>query len=178
VNAADLFEAYIAGMYLDKGLEVTQEYLSQLLEPYALAAYRTVRYQHGLHDDTDTVNDRHDDAFTAPGGSHSGAHSPGDNQGENVTSNHTETATLHQYAEALGKSLEYTFRSLPSVNSTPWWESTVMADDSILATARGTTKKAAKNYAAGLGIEEIKKVRWVRWRTVPFGIVHLFRLEM
>ncbi|KAE9404859.1 ribonuclease III [Gymnopus androsaceus JB14] len=45
---ADLFESYIGGLFQDQGLEVVQQWLNELLRPYARAAYRLVRAQHGL----------------------------------------------------------------------------------------------------------------------------------
>jgi ribonuclease-3 len=154
VHLADLFEAYIAGVYMDRGLEATQEFLFKLLEPHALAAYRVVRYQHGIDDES--VSDKPKDPHAAAAlGNLPSTHSTGDEPGDNSVSH---PATLHQYAEKLGKSVLYTFSPLPPVNDTPWWESTVLVDGDALATARGTTKKAAKNHSAALAIKEIIKV--------------------
>ena len=143
---------------MDSGLEVTQEYLFNLLEPFALAAYRVVRHQHGIDDDS--VNDKHGDPYAAATLDNlSSVPSIRDGKGENSASHRTVAAILHQYAERLGKSVEYTFNSLPPINDTPWWESIVLSDGEVLASARGTTKKAAKNHAAALAINEITKVR-------------------
>jgi ribonuclease-3 len=45
---ADVFESYVGGLFQDQGLEVVQKWLNELLRPYAVAAYRLVRAQHGL----------------------------------------------------------------------------------------------------------------------------------
>ncbi|KAE9409811.1 ribonuclease III [Gymnopus androsaceus JB14] len=45
---ADVVESYVGGLFQDQGLEVVQQWLNELLRPYAAAAYRLVRAQHGL----------------------------------------------------------------------------------------------------------------------------------
>ncbi|KAF7332530.1 Ribonuclease 3 [Mycena kentingensis (nom. inval.)] len=46
--AADLFEAYIGGVYTEQGFAVVQAWLQALLRPHAAAAYDHIRAQHGL----------------------------------------------------------------------------------------------------------------------------------
>ncbi|KAL0070093.1 hypothetical protein AAF712_002580 [Marasmius tenuissimus] len=45
---ADVFEAFVGGLYTDQGLEVVKPWLRALFRPYAMAAYNMIRAQHGL----------------------------------------------------------------------------------------------------------------------------------
>ncbi|KAF8958470.1 ribonuclease III domain-containing protein [Flammula alnicola] len=45
---ADVFEAFIGGLYLDQGLEAVRKWINILFPPYAMAAYDIARQQHGL----------------------------------------------------------------------------------------------------------------------------------
>jgi len=45
---ADVFEAFIGGLFLDQGFEAVKRWIEPLFTPYADAAYQIVRQQHGL----------------------------------------------------------------------------------------------------------------------------------
>ncbi|KAH9482290.1 Ribonuclease 3 [Psilocybe cubensis] len=45
---ANVFEAFVGGLYLDQGLEVVSAWIKPLFRPYAAEAYRVIREQHGL----------------------------------------------------------------------------------------------------------------------------------
>ncbi|KAF9480724.1 ribonuclease III [Pholiota conissans] len=45
---ADVFEAFIGGLYIEQGLEVVKRWINALFAPYALAAYNIARRDHGL----------------------------------------------------------------------------------------------------------------------------------
>ncbi|KAF9266277.1 ribonuclease III [Marasmius fiardii PR-910] len=45
---ADVFEAFVGGLYLDQGMDGVKPWLKSLLRPYAIAAYDFIRTQHGL----------------------------------------------------------------------------------------------------------------------------------
>ncbi|KAF9267095.1 ribonuclease III [Marasmius fiardii PR-910] len=45
---ADVFEAFVGGLYSDQGMESVRPWLKSLLRPYAITAYDSVRVQHGL----------------------------------------------------------------------------------------------------------------------------------
>jgi len=45
---ADIFEAYVGGLYLDQGLDAVKAWLRPLLQPYLLESYQVVRAEYGL----------------------------------------------------------------------------------------------------------------------------------
>ncbi|KAF8914355.1 ribonuclease III domain-containing protein [Gymnopilus junonius] len=47
-HPANVFEAFVGGLYVDQGLEPVQNWVYPLFRPYAIAAYRIAREQHGL----------------------------------------------------------------------------------------------------------------------------------
>ncbi|KAK1232092.1 hypothetical protein PQX77_004750 [Marasmius sp. AFHP31] len=48
MDLADVFEAFVGGLYTDQGIEVVKPWLRALFRPYAMAAYNMIRIQHGL----------------------------------------------------------------------------------------------------------------------------------
>ncbi|PPQ67577.1 hypothetical protein CVT25_012071, partial [Psilocybe cyanescens] len=45
---ANVFESFVGGLYLDQGLDAVTTWIKPLFRPYATAAYRVAREQHGL----------------------------------------------------------------------------------------------------------------------------------
>jgi len=53
---ADLFESYIGGVFVTRGIEVVQKWLSHLLKPFVKIAYKKVRREYCLPNEEDSLS--------------------------------------------------------------------------------------------------------------------------
>lgn len=160
----------MGGVYLDRGLEVTQSWLHPLLRPYMAEAYRIVRVQHGLSPEPDpplAVNlvYNHSGAIPiAPPTNDVGA--PANDSSGNppptwsipppprIPGNVGHLSLFNQHLQQQSKSIEWVY--LDSVGegtkTTPIWVVRAMVEGQCLGRGRGSTKKAARNEAAKEGL--------------------------
>ncbi|KAF5393159.1 hypothetical protein D9757_001175 [Collybiopsis confluens] len=167
---ADLFEAYVGGIFKDQGLEVVQQWLVRLLRPYALAAYRIVRTQHGLSPDPEPVPSNPLEEQRSPPRSPYGY----------VNSDMTMTTVGHlslfnQHIQKENRRVEWQYTPtnpaidpsalgdeqlispglLRNMKATPIWFVKVIVDGELLGQGKGGTKKIARNEAAKRGLERL-----------------------
>lgn len=172
-SLALLLQAYVGGVYLDRGIEVARSWLYALFEPYIKEAYRIVRDQHGLPPPEPTLPSpvSPDIAYSgvwvpaepaaASGSGHSSTSGTSDddipplgraNGVNKLATGHL--ALLNQRIQQLRKSVEWSYSKEPGpgTRSTPRWKATCIVDDKFIAMGLGTTKKAAQNAAAKEGL--------------------------
>ncbi|KIK67591.1 hypothetical protein GYMLUDRAFT_36332 [Collybiopsis luxurians FD-317 M1] len=167
---ADLFESYVGGLFKDQGLEVVEKWLIKLLRPYALAAYRLVRTQHGLPPDSTPRSPSLADSPRSPPRSPFG----------NVNSDMTMTTVGHlslfnQHVQRSNRSVEWIYTPtmpeldpsaqgdeqlispgmLKGMKATTIWFVKVIVDGECLGQGKGGTKKIARNEAAKRGLESL-----------------------
>ena len=164
VLPADLFESFVGGLYLDRGLEITKTWLHPLLRPYIAEAYRIVRVQHGLPPDPDPPYPTIALAF-----SQAQNNSPLANGAENprptpptwsipppprIPGNVGHLSLFNQYLQQQCKNIEWVYSDSAGegTKTTPIWVVRAMVDGECLGRGRGSTKKAARNEAAKEGL--------------------------
>jgi len=150
---ADVFEAYVGGLFLDQGLEVVKHWLYILFDPYIHEAYRIVRNQHGLPPVEEpleyppsppcdqNVCMMHD--WPSPPSPLSWSSSGG------------HLSLFNQHMQQQRKTIEWIYSSDrgPGTKTTPIWRVQALLDGQCIAEGRGSTKKAAQNDAAKAGLE-------------------------
>jgi len=171
---ADVFEAYVGGVYLDRGIEVARSWIYALFEPYIRDAYRIVREQHGLPPPSEpalpspispdiTYSGVWDPTPpAAPYASRNSSTSGTSDEdtpplGRASTANNQATghlALLNQRIQQLHKSVEWSYSKEPGpgTRTTPRWKAVCIVGDRPIAEGLGTTKKAAQNAAAKDGL--------------------------
>lgn len=151
INVADIFEAYIGGLYVDQGLDVVKTWLNQLFRPYSKLAYSLVRAQHGLssstpppqtgeQDGTANVQALDDLARMTLSGSTTIGH----------------LSLFNQHIQKADKAVEWVYSDGgigEGKKNTPIWAVTVMVDGESFGHGKGLSKKAARNEAAKQGLE-------------------------
>ncbi|KAG7097376.1 hypothetical protein E1B28_004726 [Marasmius oreades] len=120
---ADVFEAFVGGLYTDQGMDAVKPWLSSLFRPYAIAAYSAIRTQHGLPPD-DQVQPQPLSASESSDSSYSSSPSPPSSPGlePELNSRHagyTHPEVQHGYLALFNQiiakrnlSLEWTFQTL------------------------------------------------------------------
>ncbi|KAI0320662.1 ribonuclease III domain-containing protein [Amylostereum chailletii] len=146
---ADVFESYIGGLYKDQGLFAVQVWLRALFRPYIDEAYRIVRYQHGLGPtDHNYSQIGMQPAPTPPPSppSHALSMSIGGHLG-----------LFNQRLQQENRTVEWTFvdSAGEGTKATPVWVARAFIDGVEWGHGRGSTKKAAKNEAAKLGLQRL-----------------------
>ncbi|KAF4619567.1 hypothetical protein D9613_004896 [Agrocybe pediades] len=160
---ANIFEAFVGGLYKDQGLETVMRWVYPLFRPYAIAAYTIAREQHGLPPvqcALHTISPRRG-SIVPQASPH-----PEPNELANMpVVGHL--ALFNQHLQKMGKSIEWNYtdemdaRVAPSTRgtkATPVWAVSVYVDGQFLGSGKGATKKVARNEAAKaalilLGIE-------------------------
>ncbi|EPQ58949.1 ribonuclease III [Gloeophyllum trabeum ATCC 11539] len=168
---ADLFEAYVGGLYIDQGLDAVKAWLYPLFRPYIHEAYRIVKEQHTAtgrftepepepepeqqaaeqepensedHDgDTPPVNTPRDASSTTPT-PELGIASP--------TVGHL--SLFNQHVSRQGKVVEWVYDASGS-RATPIWTAKALVNGDCLGSGRGRTKQLAKDAAAREGLAKI-----------------------
>jgi len=154
---ADVFEAYVGGLFLDQGLEVVKEWLYVLFEPYIREAYRIVRNQHGLP----PVEGR--PVYPSSPSCDQNGHmmhnwpsppSPNSPPACQWSSSGGHLSLFNQKMQQNHKAIEWKYTSDrgPGTKTTPIWRVQAMLDGQCVAEGRGSTKKAAQNDAAKTGL--------------------------
>jgi len=137
---ADLFEAYVGGLFVEQGMDPVREWLFEVLRPYAEQAYETIRQEY---------------IITSSGGS--GAHPPltPDDNGQN-DSDGGHLPYLNQICAQRNLNIEWKF--LPSEatsNAIPQWIVECWVEGKCQGTAKASTKKKAKHEAARHALIEL-----------------------
>ncbi|KAG8949244.1 hypothetical protein FRC04_008846 [Tulasnella sp. 424] len=143
---ADLFESYIAGVYLDNGdtgFRVVKDWLFQVLDPYVKAAFEVVKQEHLL-------SGRSPPPYAAEEGEltdQDRARSPGDDS----TGSTVDPGTLsyfNQLCQQKKHNVEWITTDVPGSKSTPLWKVEVKVNGKVAGSGVATGKKGAKILAA------------------------------
>jgi ribonuclease-3 len=166
---ADLFEAYVGGLYLDQGLDAVKQWLEPLFRPYAKAAYQAVREQHGLPPLPTPASSPH----PSPTSGHRQLPAPDLFAG---VANIGHLALFNQETQKHNRVVEWIYSDgteltlgngyVPSnapvsvqkakgTKTTPVWHVKVVVDGEVYGQGKGNTKKAAKNEAAKMGLMKL-----------------------
>lgn len=161
---ADLFEAYVGGLYIDQGMDVVRSWLVALLRPYVQEAYRVVKQQHStIPPDAEQLPPSSSES-EEPSGSNTDtqlippqcyiaeAHSPCTRLGTPPTVGHL--SLFNQHIHRQDKVVEWIYQYL-GTRSTPMWTAQVMMNGESLGIGTGRTKKLAKDAAARLGLDKM-----------------------
>lgn len=127
---ADLFEAYVGGLFVEKGMEKVQEWLFEVLQPYAVEAYETIRKEYAV-----TGGIQPTDAIEEAGGA-GGA----------------ETGYLpylNQICAQRNWAIEWKFLPAETTsNAMPQWAVECYVDKQLRGAAKAGKKQKAKHEAA------------------------------
>ncbi|KIY52284.1 ribonuclease III, partial [Fistulina hepatica ATCC 64428] len=157
---ADLFEAFIGGLYTEQGLDIVRTWLSDLLRPYVQASYQRVRESHGLSRNVAPLPPPQMSSTSSDD-----SHIPGKGLHDATTSSTTGYLSLfNQIVSRRGTNVEWKFHDASSQSSasegggsktTPMWLVRLYVDNELYGTGVGTTKKVAKNMAAKAGLRHM-----------------------
>lgn len=170
---ADVFEAFIGGLYLDQGLEAVGAWIEPLFGPYALAAYQIVRRQHGLPPMPPSFMG----GATRPPFSHPSAPSQiftDTSELYNTSPTIGHLALFNQKLQKANRHIEWIYSNggdvpgneyadmglssdlaIKGTKITPVWYVKVMVDGEFHGRGRANTKKAARNEAAKEGLQKL-----------------------
>ncbi|KAG5639683.1 hypothetical protein H0H81_005866 [Sphagnurus paluster] len=163
---ADVLESFIGGLYHEQGLKAVQNWLNPLFRPYATAAYRIVRVQHGLP------------LLASPSPSPRSLQTPPE-----LASAPTPMTTIghlalfNQKLQKADCTVEWIYSDTPEAGTdgkgtaedgtsrrgtktTPVWYVRVLVSGEVYGSGRGNTKKAARNEAAKVGLEKMGIFVW------------------
>lgn len=147
---ADVFEAYIGGVYLEHGFEFTKEWLHKLLKPYMQMEYARARTEYGLGNGLVVQDPIPGPSAIYPTHDHKAPAKPEPEPIIQIG----YTALLNEYCATRGKRIEFV---CPAINTDPLalaiWHVDIIVDSILVASAEATTKKAAKNHAAMLALQ-------------------------
>ncbi|KAI5124848.1 hypothetical protein M0805_007282 [Coniferiporia weirii] len=157
---ADVFEAYVGGVYADRGMDVVSNWIRALLLPYVKEAYRIVRDQYGLPP--------HEHAIPSPPLSVDARHTtpspePIKSNGHPAEAGETKPSAagylslFNQHLQQKHKTVEWVYEAVRNEGTkvTPMWIAQAKVDGRSLADGRGNTKKIAQNEAARNGLAEL-----------------------
>jgi len=138
---ADLFEAYIGGLYLDQGFGLAKWWLAGVMKPLISTAYEEVREEHGLtrqiEQDGLKLKPEQKPGFTIP--------EPPSLQ----TSKVGHLSLLNQHCQQKDRNIEWKYCDVPGgTKATPVWTVDAFIDGDYVGNGQGHTKKAARNEAA------------------------------
>jgi ribonuclease-3 len=128
---ADVFEAYVGGLYLEQGIDVVKKWLHELFTPHAEAAYLKVREEHGLSSNEKPTTDGEQETREA-----------------NPPSDLGQLAYFNQTMSQLKKSVDWKWQTTEGSKTTPIWTVDLYIDNELCVSARGSKKKLAQNEAA------------------------------
>lgn len=156
-----LLQSFIGGFYVEQGLNAVRKWLDPLFRPYGISAYKLVRQQHGIPPE---------DIFCP-----SPRFTPSNNMETAVSSLTTigHLALFNQQLQKTDRQFEWIYSDvaddsvgkpeenvLKGTKTTPVWFVKVMVDGELYGRGRGSTKKAARNEAAKLGLERLGIFVW------------------
>lgn len=146
---ADLFEAFVGGLYLDQGLNAVEAWLVPLFDPLASDAYTSVREEYTIKP-------------VPPGPSPARAgrvvHSlSAPSTPTRTTAGHL--ALFNQHLQRGNPTVEWAYSSPDGVgtSTTPVWEAAVIVNGEEYGRGRGNTKQNAKNEAAKVGLKRFDR---------------------
>lgn len=168
-------QAFVGGLFRDQGLDAVMRWLDPLFQPYAHAAYLTVRQQHGLPAALPTPQSSPRAAPTAMYAE------PSQLSATSATVGHL--ALFNQHLQRSNREVEWVYAEGGSAASgsstdgfidpgakqediiqgnktTPVWYVKVMVDKEFYGRGRGNTKKAARNEAAKEGLQKLGVFVW------------------
>jgi len=147
---ADLFEAFVGGLYLDQGLEAVKAWLYPLFRPYLADAYRHVRVQHGLSPDPTPVSPTPSMLASSPSSGPRPAPS-------HMSANIGHLSLFNQHLQQQGRVIEWVWTDSEGqgTRTTPIWVVQAIVGEDCVGRGRGSTKKAAKNEAAKEGLQRM-----------------------
>ncbi|KAG6856785.1 hypothetical protein H0H87_000753 [Tephrocybe sp. NHM501043] len=145
--------SYIGGLYHEQGLDAVRRWLEPLFRPYAISAYQSVRLHHGLP------------MLPTPNSSPK-ANSKANELAPMTTIGHL--ALFNQYLQKSDRSVEWIYSDAAeegaenedkaathASKTTPVWYVKVLVDGVFYGKGRGNTKKAARNEAAKVGLQQM-----------------------
>ncbi|KAL5530333.1 hypothetical protein ACEPAF_6590 [Sanghuangporus sanghuang] len=150
---ADVFEAYVGGLYKDQGLEIVRNWLTALFLPYVKEAYRVCRNQHGLPSPPPSPFLPHA-KYDPSSGAGSDAALPDYESTETSAAiqsmNGGHLQLFNQFVQQKHMRLEWSFEEVKDVGTrvTPIWAVHTIVNDQRISVGRGNTKKAAQDEAA------------------------------
>ncbi|KAG8931476.1 hypothetical protein FRC01_001256 [Tulasnella sp. 417] len=140
---ADLFESYIAGVYLDRGLEDTKQWLYGVLDPFVKAAFEVVKHDHLLRSRSPPPYSAEEGELTDQDRTKS--------PNEDELGSKVDPGTLsffNQLCQQRKYKVEWITSDAPGSKTTPLWRVEVKVDGKILGSGVATGKKGAKILAA------------------------------
>ncbi|KAF8507391.1 ribonuclease III, partial [Gautieria morchelliformis] len=153
---ADVFESYVAGVYVTQGLEVVQRWLSVLFRPYVILAYRIIRAEYGFAPETiSPIAEGDDISPTPPLVQYQMPPTSYCLPPTGMTTGHL--SLFNQYLQQKGKFVEWDWTESDVTNgkATPVWAVSALIDQRCVGKGRATTKKAAKNEAATQALQSL-----------------------
>lgn len=162
---ADVFEAFIGGLFLDQGLEAVKVWIEPLFTPYADAAYQIVQQQHGLP----AMPPSFGDATSPPPSDLSAPFTDTSELSHTTTIGHL--ALFNQHLQKTNRKVEWIYSNgtdneynnmglspdlvIKGTKTTPVWYVKVMVDGEFHGRGRANNKKAARNEAAKEGLQKL-----------------------
>ncbi|THH12381.1 hypothetical protein EW145_g38 [Phellinidium pouzarii] len=170
---ADVFEAYIGGVYIDRGISVVSDWIKVLFLPYVKEAYRIVRGQYGLTPQREIrpLSPPSSPNFSGAGGGHNGSQRPLPSGSDldrtasysagGLEASGSFLSLFNQHCQQQNKLIEWVYGEVKGegTNVTPIWSVQARIDGRLYATGQGSTKKAAQNEAAKNGLVKLGLVR-------------------
>jgi ribonuclease-3 len=169
---ADVFEAFIGGLFLDQGFEAVKLWIEPLFTPYADAAYQIVRQQHGLPPlPPSFIGDASKPPLSDPS-TPSQTFTDASELANTTTTTIGHLALFNQHLQKANRQIEWIYSNDPQDNgytdmglspdmaiigtkTTPVWYVKVMVDGEFHGRGRANTKKAARNEAAKEGLHKL-----------------------
>src|ERR1700733_8188475 len=151
-------QSFIGGLYLDQGLDAVREWLYPLFRPYAKAAYLIVREQHGLRPSPPLESDLGDLTAATTTTAMNSTTTPGGHLA--LFNQHLQKSNCLVewiYSDSI---TEANLTNLKVSRTTPMWHMKVMVDEEHYGEGKGSTKNAARNEAAKMGLEKMGIFVW------------------
>jgi len=170
---ADVFEAFIGGLFLDQGFEAVNVWVEPLFTPYMDAAYQIVRQLHGLPPLPPSFIGGVTRPFSSdPSPPWQVSMYAGDLPNTTTTIGHL--ALFNQHLQKTNRQVEWIYSNgedpldngytdmglspdlaIIGTKSTPVWYVKVMVDGEFHGRGRANNKKAARNEAAKEGLHKL-----------------------
>ncbi|KAF8587159.1 ribonuclease III [Ramaria rubella] len=157
---ADVFQSYIAGVYVTQGLGVVQTWLYSLLRPYVALAYRIIRAEYGFPPEPLPSSPPPSEPIPTESVKPLPAPSPRPpptftTSSRGVTTGHLSLFNQHLQQKGLYVEWDWADSDVSSRKATPVWAVRAMVDQQCLGKGMSTTKKAAKNEAATQALQSL-----------------------
>ncbi|OJA20316.1 hypothetical protein AZE42_05448 [Rhizopogon vesiculosus] len=149
---ADVFEAYVGGLYIEQDLAGVQPWLKALFGPYTTEAYKRVREQHRLPPVPPPTHIAPDFMLSSP---------PPSPPQPRLTATAPTTighlALFNQQLQKANRIVEWIYAdgTGEGTKTTPIWIVKCEVDGEVYGRGQGGTKKAARNEAAKEGLKKM-----------------------